>query len=186
MDRDRDESRFGPRKRVALALFGTLALLAILRPGIASLNVWRGEQLALNHANERGIMQFRRAVFLDPTYANAYRSLATLLDREGRADEAIDAFKRSLELEPDFSPTRQHLVAMLILNERFPEAVEHADILVEMDGTLPGQWFILAKALEAVGETDEALATWEEAAERFPDRDEITRPQIERLKEGTP
>jgi Flp pilus assembly protein TadD len=53
--------------------------------------------------------QFRRAVGLDPSYADALYDLASVQAARGDWDDATAGFKRVLELRPDNAKARQHL-----------------------------------------------------------------------------
>lgn len=50
---------------------------------------------------EPAVAAFRKALEIDPSYAEAARSLAVALDRMGRSNEAVQQFRRYLELRPD-------------------------------------------------------------------------------------
>ena len=55
---------------------------------------------------------FRRAVTLDPSFAQAWKSLGYALLNDGKTDEAIKAFGKYVELEPS-SPDAAELKKMI-------------------------------------------------------------------------
>lgn len=158
----------GYMKRLLIVVLTSAILLVILRPGIAYLSVWRGEQFALQRDRESAIVQFQRAVFLDPTYSYAHASLGYLLDKTGRPEAAIDAFRAAVENGAG-ELDRLVFANLLLQNDQPKEAVEVLEALVEDDGSLSGQWLLLAMAYEADGRIDDAIETWGLVAERFPD-----------------
>ena len=50
------------------------------------------------------ISQFRNAVKLSPTYAQAHYQLAIALSRKGEKEEAAEEFKKAAELDPKLKP----------------------------------------------------------------------------------
>ena len=66
-------------------------------------------------ACERALDPLRQAIEIEPTLADAERTLAAALDRLGRAPEAAEHFRRYLELAPgaaDAASVREHLTAL--------------------------------------------------------------------------
>jgi tetratricopeptide (TPR) repeat protein len=178
-----EAARTRPRRAIILAA-GTVVLLAVLRPGIAYLNVWRGEQLAINRSDSHAITQFERATLIDPDYAFAWDSLGFTYARDDRPSDSIDAYVRALSLDSDNHPGRQHLVAILLGEGRAAEAVEQARTLVDLDGSLYGQWRLLAQSLKAEDRPSEAVQVLEEALLVFPDRTEDIEPFIAEIEES--
>ena len=66
--------------------------------------------------------EVRRAIELDPSLAKAHTTLGVLLDRTGRREEAIDAWKRAVERDPAEFDALYNLVTVLARAGRRDEA----------------------------------------------------------------
>jgi DNA-binding winged helix-turn-helix (wHTH) protein/TolB-like protein/Tfp pilus assembly protein PilF len=99
----------------------------------------------------------RRAIALDPNYANARRSLGHLLSNAGRHSEALAEMARARELDP-FSPLMHVLSAQTAYNARdFAAAERHARQSVAIDPNFWGAYVNLGQALAGQGRFEEAL-----------------------------
>ena len=52
---------------------------------------------------------YRRALELQPNYADAHNNLGNALKDQGKLVEAAGCFRRALELKPDFAEAHNHL-----------------------------------------------------------------------------
>jgi DNA-binding winged helix-turn-helix (wHTH) protein/TolB-like protein/Tfp pilus assembly protein PilF len=99
----------------------------------------------------------RRAIALDPNYANARRSLAHVLSNSGRHSEALAEMARARELDP-FSPLMHGLSAQTAYNARnFAMAERHARQSLAIDPNFWGGYVNLGQALAGQGRYEEAL-----------------------------
>ena len=99
----------------------------------------------------------RRAIALDPNYANARRSLGHVLSNSGRHSEALAEMARARELDP-FSPLMHGLSAQTAYNARnFPLAERHARQSLAIDPNFWGGYVNLGQALAGQGRYEEAL-----------------------------
>ncbi|MGE5656540.1 MAG: tetratricopeptide repeat protein [Actinomycetota bacterium] len=66
---------------------------------------------------------FRKAVEIDPTFAEAYANLGSVLANQNKLAEAIPAFLQAIRLQPN-SPAFHYLLGVaLYQNNRLPEAI---------------------------------------------------------------
>jgi DNA-binding winged helix-turn-helix (wHTH) protein/TolB-like protein/Tfp pilus assembly protein PilF len=99
----------------------------------------------------------RRAIALDPNYANARRSLGHVLSNAGRHSEALAEMARARELDP-FSPLMHGLSAQTAYNARnFLLAERHARQSIAIDPNFWGGYVNLGQALAGQNRFDEAL-----------------------------
>jgi tetratricopeptide (TPR) repeat protein len=68
---------------------------------------------------------FRKAVEIDPRYAEARNNLAYLYEARGRLSEAIEELQKALEVNPEFSQARFSLGRLLVRQENFEEGIPH-------------------------------------------------------------
>ncbi len=101
--------------------------------------------------------------------ANGHSVLAISLLGEGRIDEAIEHFQRSLEIEPDDAPNHFGLGRALASQGRTDEAIEHFQEAVNLDPNHAEAHSNLGIALDGKGKTDEALEHFRQAVAIAPE-----------------
>ena len=71
---------------------------------------------------DEALEQYRKALELQPSYAEAHNNLGLLLARRGQLDEAIAQFQKALEANPTSREIRNNLGAALASHKRNPGA----------------------------------------------------------------
>jgi len=99
---------------------------------------------------------FRRALELAPSYAQAHGYLATLLSALGRFDEALASVNEALRLDPLWLVNRYVRCQVLIGGRKFDLAEQEMRGLMELNASLPGTFWYLGYALGGQGRFDEA------------------------------
>ncbi len=61
---------------------------------------------------KKAVEEFRRAIELNPDYADAYHNLANTYEHMGKTDEAIENYSKALYINPDLYQSRQRLNAL--------------------------------------------------------------------------
>lgn len=81
---------------------------------------------------EEAERSFLRALELDPQYFRAHQWYAAMLAKRGRTKEAVERIKLGLEIEPLSAPL--HTVAgwMLLFDDRYDEAIQHAERALDL------------------------------------------------------
>ena len=107
----------------------------------------------------------KRAIELNPSYANAHNFYASYLMCRGRIDESIAASNRARELDP-FSLSISAQRGFLLENaRRYPEAIEQLRGVIAMDANHYQTYWTLGLAYAANQQFDEAIAASEKAVE---------------------
>jgi TolB-like protein/DNA-binding winged helix-turn-helix (wHTH) protein/Tfp pilus assembly protein PilF len=113
----------------------------------------------------------KRAIELNPSYANAHNFYASYLMSRGRIEESIAASNRARELDP-FSLSISAQRGFLFENaRRYDEAIEQLRNVIGMDPTHYQALWILGHTYAANKQYDEAVAAAEKAvvvSERTP------------------
>lgn len=108
---------------------------------------------------------YKRAIELNPSYANAHNFYASYLMSRGRIEESIAASNRARELDP-FSLSISAQRGFLFENaRRYDEAIEQLRNVIGMDPTHYQALWILGHTYAANKQYDEAVATAEKAVE---------------------
>lgn len=122
----------------------------------------------INHYNwdwAAAEQRFKRALDLNPNYANAHNFYAGYLMSRGRVDESIAASNRARELDP-FSLAISAQRGFLLENaRRYDEAIEQLRTVVAMDPNHYQAYWMLSHTYAANQQFDEAVAAAEKAVE---------------------
>jgi S1-C subfamily serine protease len=111
----------------------------------------------------------RDAVRVDPHSPRAQLDLATALDRAGRSDEALRAYRRYVELDPS-EPRAHELVGWLLLQKgRAPDALAEFRSAQRLAPDRGSAYHGAGVALAALDRREEALRTLQEAARLSPE-----------------
>lgn len=146
------------------------------------------EQLAQAEA------RYRSALATTPGIAAYHESLALVLEREGRLQEALASHEQAVRLDSASYRARAGLGTLLLKLGRAAEAVPHLRAAAAIDRTSVEVRKSLGTALLQLGQRDAALVTLREAARldssdsdirRSLKQAEATAPGKDRLNDGT-
>ena len=114
---------------------------------------------------------FKRAIELNPNYANAHNFYASFLIARGQIDESIAASNRARELDP-FSLSISAQRGFLLENaRRYDEAIDQLRAVIVMDPNHYQAYWILGHTYAANGQYDQAIEASQKAvdlSERAP------------------
>lgn len=106
------------------------------------------------------IVAARRAIELDPNYADAYAALAITLNYAGQPEDGIIAIRKSMRLNPHYSFFETWVLAQgYYLLGRYDEAIAELQEVVESNPAFPQGHKLLAAAYGQVGNIEDA--EWE-------------------------
>jgi Tfp pilus assembly protein PilF len=77
-----------------------------------------GISLAQRGLWKEAMHRWRRALEIDPTYAEAYNDVAVAQEHEGKLAEAREAYDKALKLAPDHAMIRQNYELFKEINDR--------------------------------------------------------------------
>ena len=110
---------------------------------------------------------YQAAVALRPD-ARVYGSLGISLGAEGRYEEALECFRRSLDLQPDFREAHRSAGAALARLGRHGEAIAAYEAALRLESNEALTHRLLATSLHSSGRFDEAEARFRKALELDP------------------
>jgi predicted O-linked N-acetylglucosamine transferase (SPINDLY family) len=111
---------------------------------------------------------FRHALAVQPD-ATAHYNLAVILQRSGKAEEAIESYRSALVLDAAFVDAIVNLGALLDLQGNTKEAIDHHQRALSLAPGNPVVHYGLGNALMKAARRDEALASYQRALELDPD-----------------
>lgn len=109
---------------------------------------------------------YRRVLAVEPNAHVAY-NLGTVLTRQGKFEEAIDAYRQAIALKPDFVEAYNNLAMTLHQEERFDESVDccRAALALREEAEVYNN---LGLSLMQQGLIDEALECFQRALKLEP------------------
>ena len=109
--------------------------------------------------------EYRLAIELSPSSADAHAEYGHFLGSRGRPDEAIAEARRGVELDPLSLPSNRILALTLLRAGRLDEAADQCRKTLDLEPRyFPARWH-LAQALSATGRDEEAVSVLEAGRE---------------------
>ena len=113
-----------------------------------------------NFDGARAVAELRKAIALDPNYADAHAFLANVLGFVGRAEEALGHVETAMRLNPHFPFWYYYVLGeSQFMLTRYDAAIESFEKAIERNPTVPWSHRYLVAAYGHVGMIDEA--EWE-------------------------
>jgi protein O-mannosyl-transferase len=112
---------------------------------------------------------FRHAVAVTSRNYLAYNNLGFFLDHEGKVDEALENYRKSIEINPSYDEAQNNMGYALAEKGQSAEAIPYYLAALRVQPKLAEAHNNLANALSALGRSDEALAEYRRALECKPE-----------------
>jgi tetratricopeptide (TPR) repeat protein len=113
--------------------------------------------------NDLAVDLIRRALALDPNYAEAHSNLANALKDNGQLDEAVAACRHAIALRPSYAEAHNNLGNALIGKGRLEEAIAVFRRAIALNPNLSGAHNNLGNALKDKGQLQEAIVAYRQA-----------------------
>ena len=127
---------------------------------------WGYLRMVRDFAWEDAEREFRHALALSPSNADAYDVYGRLCAAQGRFDESIEHMRRAQELDP--LAHRIDIATAQLRAGRYPEAAERARAAVEIEPANARAWATLGWAKFLGGQRSEGLTDLEQAVRLAP------------------
>jgi tetratricopeptide (TPR) repeat protein len=118
---------------------------------------------------DEAIVQYQKALEINPANAEVHNNLGNILLEKGQVDEAIAHCQRALEINPDNSPAHNNLGNALLQKGQVDEAIAHYQRALEISPDIAMVHNNLGGALFQKGNVDEAIAYYQKALQIEPD-----------------
>jgi tetratricopeptide (TPR) repeat protein len=128
-----------------------------------------GEVLLAKGKQDDAVIEFRKALEINPRYEKAYYNLGTILTGRGEKEEAITLYRKALEIWPAYVGARVNLGATLFEKGEKAEAIAQYRIALQINPTYKLAHYNMGMALFDQGQREEALAHYRMALESDPD-----------------
>ena len=101
---------------------------------------------------------FRRAILIEPSYAEAQNNLGYVLERQGKLWEAVAEYRQALASKPDFRQAHFNLGRVLVNQQKYQEGIEQlSQTLTPEDQHTPGYLYALGAAYGRAGDRPNAI-----------------------------
>jgi predicted negative regulator of RcsB-dependent stress response len=120
------------------------------------------------HRFDEAMAEYRTALRLRPSYAQAYSNMGMVLELSGQSAEAIERYETALRWSPDLAEAHQNLGSLLASQGRLGPAIAHLEAAVKSNPDLVEAHMNLGSALALSGRLDEGIAHLEKAVELKP------------------
>ena len=106
----------------------------------------------------------KKAIILQPDYAEAYNNLGNAYKAMEEFNKAIQVYEKAIELNPQYYEAYNNLGAVLGKNEQYDEAIEayNKALSIYPEGLLIA-YYNMGVALQEQGKLDEAIETYKKA-----------------------
>ena len=61
---------------------------------------------------DSAIIQFRKAIQIDPKYAEAQNNLGVVYEKQGKTRSALAAYRKAVEIDPNLSEAKENLARL--------------------------------------------------------------------------
>jgi tetratricopeptide (TPR) repeat protein len=112
---------------------------------------------------------FQHAVTLVPTYTTGHLALASYLEHQGRADEAMTHYRLAIQLAPNNLPAHVNLGAMLVKSGRLQDAADEFREAIRIAPQSAEVHYNLGCILFQLGQRDGAIEQLQQALRLKPD-----------------
>jgi DNA-binding winged helix-turn-helix (wHTH) protein/TolB-like protein/tetratricopeptide (TPR) repeat protein len=118
-------------------------------------------------------LEFKRALELDPNYANGHQFYGVYLTAVGQTDAAIKQTRRALELDPLSILNNSQLGRCLYLARRYDETIEQSLKTLELDSTSASAHVYIGQSYGHKGMFAEAIPALQKSVEISDGRPEM-------------
>jgi tetratricopeptide (TPR) repeat protein len=135
-------------------------------------------------AYDTSIDQFRKALEMDPTLAEAWNNLGLAQTELHQDAEALEAFRKALEIDPSVGQVYNNLGYLYHRRGELGDAVEMYERATQRSSDTSAAYSNLANALYQLDRVDDAVGAWKQALEIDPANDKASS-ALERLGLGS-
>ena len=144
-------------------------IAAKLAPQIASYHAHIGMMLYILREFTQALPILEKAIYLSPTFSIPYLHLGLCYEGIGSNESALKYLIKAAELAPNNDAINSDLLSYLLRNHNFGLAIEIAKDLVKRMPYSEKLFSLLAEAYYLDGDHENAVAIYNEAAEKFPE-----------------
>jgi tetratricopeptide (TPR) repeat protein len=118
---------------------------------------------------DKAIEHYRKALEINPDYAEAYTNLGNALSQDGHVDDAIVQYQKALDISPNDAKAHNDLGVAFYRKGQLNDAAAQYKKSLEINSEDPSTYDNLGVVYSLQGQPDEAVAQYQKALEVDPD-----------------
>lgn len=122
---------------------------------------------------EASLMHLKKAVEINPGYADAQNNLGTVLKQNGNLEDALTHYQIALDINPNFAEAHGNLGLLLQQKGKMDEAMAHFQKALDINPHLAEQHFNLGNLFMNKSQMEEALLHFQKALDINPNYAEV-------------
>jgi tetratricopeptide (TPR) repeat protein len=123
--------------------------------------------LAMAYSEEgrlkEAIGEYEKAVELADVYPQTHHNLGNAYRDLGEREKAIEEYQKAVVMSPRFMASYGSLVQLLINEERYEEALDYTEYVVEVESNMVEWWLVLGKIRWSMKDNLGAEEAWDRA-----------------------
>lgn len=135
----------------------------LLKPNDKELYLYKARAERLQNKNEDALVTIKKAIEIDPKFADAYLMIGDILRfNKERQEEAFEAYRTAINLDPSLLSAFVNLGSSFVYSKKEKEAEENFRKAMSLDPKKMAGRFELGRLLVKQGRLKEARQLWEE------------------------
>jgi len=128
----------------------------------------KGYELSKQGKLDEALDAYRKALEIDPKFANAWYNMGIVFEEQGKLDEALDAYRKALEIDPKLANAWIGMGNTLNNQGKLDEALDAYRKALKFDPKNALAWNNMGAVLNSQGKLDKALDACRKALEIDP------------------
>jgi len=122
-----------------------------------------------NNQLDTAVTKFKKALNLDPNYAEVHYNLGVTLRELGLIEEAIKSYKNAISIKNEYPNAHYNLGNALVINKKYDDAIKHFELAVVFNPKFAQAYYNLGRANKSIEDNFEAGLNFDKALAIKPD-----------------
>jgi len=118
---------------------------------------------------DKAIENYKKAIFINPNYAQAYNNLGTVLHKLNKINEAIKNYKKAMDLKNNFAEAFNNLGNAMKELKKFDESLKYLTKAIQIKSDYAEAYNNLGSTHERLGNKKSALENYQKAVKIKPE-----------------
>ncbi|MCX7832533.1 MAG: tetratricopeptide repeat protein [Actinobacteria bacterium] len=165
--------------RLLILLLSIFFAVVFLRPFVSFQSLMRGYSYTELGEPKNAIKHLERSIKLDKKNEQAWSLLAYNLNKLGRTNESIKAYKTALILNPKDSQAAIEYAIILFFKKDYRDAIEVLSNHLPESSEVVSGWLLLARCYEKSGQTEKAIDIYLRIYKKIDPGNQVAKAKLE-------